>query len=177
MEPRRQICAVCGKTFTPGVGNAKYCSEACRQEGRRQRRKEWEARTDYLEKQRQAAQEYREAKAAASKQAAAASEAREATNRRRRELYRAKADAAALERQAAAGDVLARYGAAIRQGDNTTTEYWTAMQAYLLSFRKQFPATGTLYVNGISIDDPNFPDKVAMTIAELGSITEETKEA
>lgn len=57
------ICHICGKEFETNGGNVKYCSMACKREGQRQCRKEWEARTGYREKQRQAAEEYRSEKA------------------------------------------------------------------------------------------------------------------
>ena len=34
-------CAVCGKPFTPGSKTARYCSLACRDEAKRERKRRW----------------------------------------------------------------------------------------------------------------------------------------
>ncbi len=52
-------CEICGKEFTAKAGNVKYCSPECKEEGKQQRRKKWEERTDYKEKQRQIMKVYR----------------------------------------------------------------------------------------------------------------------
>lgn len=37
-------CAVCGREFTPRSKTARYCSLACRDEGKRERNRKWRAR-------------------------------------------------------------------------------------------------------------------------------------
>ena len=142
MEPRTAICPICGRSFTPATASSKYCSAACRHEGRRQARKAWEDRTDYREKQRAAAQEYRDQKAAAD----------------------------ALEAQARQGDALAALLMLSRAGKKASAEYWEAFKAYETARTAGQAAPRVMFVNGVAIGDPDFSLKVTITIQETGRI-------
>ncbi len=170
MDPRSAICPICGRTFTPATPSSKYCSATCRHEGRRQARKAWELRTNYREKQRAAAQEYRDQKAADAALEAADAAAREENNRRRRQARQSAKATAALEAQARTGDPLAALSLLSSTGKKDTAEYWEAFKAYELAQAAARPGGRVMYVNGIAIGDPDFSLKVTITIQETGRI-------
>ena len=170
MTQRTAKCPICGQSFTPAAAGSRYCSEPCRQEGRRLARKAWEERTGYREKQRAAAQEYRERKAAAAALEAEAAAIRDEHNRRRRQARQAAKGQESLEAQARQGDLFAKLQLQKRAGGNATEAYWAAFQAVELAQEAANPGHNVCLVNGIAIGDPDFALKVVMTIEETGQI-------
>ena len=160
-------CLVCGKEFTPSKPNAKWCSAACRKVGQRQTRKVWEHRTGYSEKKKLEARERRAMAAAVRLEKE--TEAREVVEERFRihaEQMREK-----LERKAAAGDPASVM--MIEKENGYTSEYWKAYQKREIEFSELSGRTSTRTVNGISVYEDDFPDRVLESIKETGHIISE----
>lgn len=170
MENRRIKCLICGKEFEPKAANAKYCSMACRQKGKYQRRKEWEKSSGYLEKQRQKMQEYRDKEAADKKAEQEAENKRKAANIKRQTTRRRNDERAKLLQAAEMGDAHARMTLAAEESGNTSAEYWEAFKAYDLEYAAEWGKESTTTVNGISVHNPDFGLAVSISIEELGRI-------
>ena len=163
-------CKTCGKLFITANSNGKYCSVACREEGRRKTRKEWEERTNYLEKKRLQAQAYREELAENRRRANIAS-----ANRRNAEYMARAADLEAkaradLEVAAAAGDYDAQMELAISGEVIDWRAYWKAYKAAEIAYAKEWNRDSTRTVNGVSVYEEHFEDKVMDAIQKQGRI-------
>jgi len=161
---QRLKCAICGSEFEVPGGNAKYCSEKCRKDGQRMRRQEWESRTGYKEKQRQAAAEHRvelariaeqEAKEASRKRKSAETKARRKKERKQ---------TAELEAKAAEGDKLASMKLALKQGN--LLEYWRLYKEIFMGENVRLNMVGKNTVGGIDIYDDAFEYKVVELLKE-----------
>ena len=123
-------CIVCEKPFEIEKGHAKYCSEECRKKGQYRKRKEWENRTGYREKQRKLQESYRvqemESRAKEQKQ----------TNALKRAEYEERAQRSCLERlrnlqeKAESGSITAQMFIALTEGD--MLEYWRLRKEAIL---------------------------------------------
>lgn len=169
---QRLKCAICGSEFEVLRGNAKYCSEKCRKEGQRMRRQEWENRTGYKEKQRQAAVEHRaELVRIAEQEEKEANRKRKAaeTKARRKKERKQTAD---LKAKAAEGDKLARMKLALKQGN--ALEYWRLYKEIYMEENERLNMIGKNTVGGIDIYDDAFEYKIVELLKEQNR-SQETK--
>lgn len=152
------ICTICGKEFETQGGNVKYCSTDCKREGQRQRRKEWEARTGYKEKQRQAAADHRAEQARQAEQEAkeAARKKKSAETKAKRKIERK--ETAELEAKAAEGNKIARMKLALKQGN--ALEYWKLRKEIIMEENERFNTISKNTVGGIDVYDDAFEYKV-----------------
>ncbi len=146
-------CVVCGKLFEVEKGNAKYCSQACRDIGTAQKRKQWETRTDYAAKQRERTALYREKLNAERLQAAEQKRIEDAVNQQQAEETAAAEREAQFQKRIAAGDPLAVMIQAQQKGD--LRQYLKAFQQYELSAYRG-GNTAEKAVNGVCVTDPDF---------------------
>ena len=163
---RELTCSICGKEFATQAGNVKYCSPECKEEGKQQRRKEWEERTDYKEKQRQIMKAYRGKVAEEERQAAIKIKEQQAIERQKEAERQSKEQQAELRKKAAAGDPFARMYLA----EPNSKEYWEAYKQYEIEYAASWGRESTRTVNDISVQDPCFSHKVVEAIKELGII-------
>ena len=174
MGKRLVICPICGKEFEAKAANAKYCSTACRQKGKYQRRREWEKESGYLDKQREKMRLYRERVTAEEKAEQEAAEKRKEINRKRQETRRKNLERDKLLQAAEQGDAFARMALAMEESGNTSPEYWEAFKDYDLQYAASWNKESTTTVNGISIHAPQFGLAISMSIEELGHIETHT---
>lgn len=170
MGNRIVICPICGKEFEAKTANAKYCSIACRQKGKYRQRKEWELQSGYLEKQRQAMQEYRNKIAAEKKADQEAKAKQEAKQKKQRENKQHKKEQKRLLTAAEKGDPLSRLLLAAQESGNKSPEYWEAYKEYDISCAEKIGNKSTTTVNGISVYNPDFGLSVSISIEELGCV-------
>ena len=163
---RELNCSLCGKKFTAKAGNVKYCSPECKEEGKQQRRKEWEERTDYKEKQRQIMKVYRGKVTEEERQAAKKIKEQQTLERQEEDERQSKERQAELRKKAAAGDPFARMNLA----EPNSKEYWEAYKQYEIEYAASWGRESTRTVNDISVHDPCFGRKVVEAIKELGII-------
>ena len=164
------ICVICGATFTPKAANAKYCSEHCRQRGKYQKRREWEQKSGYIDRQREKMRQYRDDLTEEERQQAEKAAARKARSEKARETRRKNKELQELTARAEQGDALARLDLAARNG-NTSFGYWEAFKDYHLQEAEKRGRQSGIMVNGIDINDPDFALSVTITIGELGRIS------
>lgn len=151
----KQICAICNKEFEKQGGNVKYCSAGCKREGQRQRRKEWEVRTGYKEKQRQAAIHHRakqveqEAKEAARKKKSAETKAKRKNERNA---------VAELEKKAADGNKWALARLALKKGK--VLEYWRLRKELVQEEDEKAMLVSNVIVGGLSVYEDDFECKI-----------------
>lgn len=112
---------------------------------------------------------YRENMTIEEKASREAAEKREAENRKRRENRNRKKRQAKLEKAVEQGEPMARLENAVRVGGNRTIEYWEAWRDLELEYVAGLGVESTAEVNSISVYDPDFALKVAITQEELGS--------
>lgn len=162
------ICPICGKAFESQGGNVKYCSPDCKQEGQRQRRKEWEARTGYKEKQRQAAADHRAEQARQAEQEAkeAARKKKSADTKARRKKERQ--EAAELAQRAEKGDRTALLRLALKSGN--TLEYWRLRKEMILEEDEKRGRISNIIVGGISVYAGDFECQVLAALEERSAI-------
>lgn len=163
-----KTCVVCNNEFFTRHGGALYCCEACAKKGKTIRRKQWERRTNYVAKQREAARKRRQADAELLQRTTSEAQRKtraEAEEDKRLFLLRQKED---LKRRADQGDPLARMNIAAMY----SAEYWEAYRDYLYQFSAELGAKEPkTIVNGIPITDPDFVSKVLESRTTLGSYT------
>lgn len=150
-----KVCEICGSEFEANVPNQKYCSVECRKERireydrQRKRKERKEAKKEKLIVLEQKRKEF---------------EARELEYEKKVERERR-----LLEEKAKQGDPMA----IMQLSSNTTPEYWEAYQKYHI---REYEQTNFIrYVNGISVFDDDFVDKVLITIEQHGRIFSELK--
>lgn len=166
---KRLNCSICHVEFTTTSRNAKYCSEECRQEGTYQQRKEWESKTNYKEKQREAMQQYRKEKTEIKNVINIEERNRKDKERKKETEKRINERQAELMDRVKAGDPLARMTVAKPQ----SIEYWEAYQDYAINYAESSGEDSRRIVNGISVHEPDFAEKVILTIEELGHVKTE----
>lgn len=152
------ICAICSKEFETQGGNVKYCSTNCKREGQRQRRKEWEVRTGYKEKQRQAAIYHRAEQARQVEE-----EAKEATRKKKSAETKAKRKkkrnaVAELEKKAAEGNKWALARLALKEGK--VLEYWCLRKELVQEEDEKARLVSNVIVGGLSVYEDNFECKI-----------------
>lgn len=163
-----RICPICGKEFTAAKGNVKYCSPDCRAAGNREKRKSWEDRTDYREKQRLAAQQYREEKAQEERrEAEKANKKKQAAIKRKQTIAQKKAREELLA-AAEGGDYFALMELAQENGDNIA--YWHWYKEYEIDYAESWGRKSTRTVNDISVYNPEFERLVVQSIELEGRI-------
>lgn len=162
------ICPICGKEFETHGGNVKYCSTDCKREGQRQRRKEWEARTGYKEKQRQAAADHRAEQARQAEQ-----EAKEAARKKKSAETKAKRkkerqEAAELAQRAENGDRVALLRLAFKNGN--TLEYWRLRKEMILEEDEKTGRISNIIIGGVSVYAGDFEYQVLAALEERSAI-------
>lgn len=157
-------CPVCEKTFESRGGNIRYCGAECRKVGQRQRRIEWESRTGYKEKQRQAVAEHRAEQARiAEKEAKEAERKRKAAETKaRRKVERKKI--AELKEKAEKGDKMAMLRLALKEGN--ALEYWRLYKEIVLEENERLNMVGKNTVGGIDVYEDAFEYKVLEVLKE-----------
>lgn len=164
---REVKCQLCEKKFTTNSPNRKYCEE-CREIGARKSRKEWETKNNYKERQMLYARKRR-------------SEARQERERlidscqkledekraaEHRSILKEKEDE--FEKRVKDGDALANMTLCLRHG--RSLEYWEYYKLYELQYAESKGIVSQRTVNGISINEPDFEDKVVNSIAMYGYV-------
>lgn len=149
-------CPVCNNEFKRDKLSQKYCSEECRQERVRE--------YDRQRKQKERAEERVIRDKERKRVLQAKKEARE-----KAELENNKARQAELMARVKAGDPLARMHIAKPQ----SIKYWEAYQEYEIEYAESGGKDSKRIVNGISVHEPDFAEKVILTIEELGHVKTE----
>lgn len=157
-------CLICGAEFRPRAATQKYCSDVCRAAGAKMTRAKWIQNTGYREKdrerkKRQADRDREERR----EQAELSAQQREDEGRTRADQRRRE-----LEEKAAAGDALSLMMLAKREGD--AFEYWTQYARYEKEYSESQGKRSTRKVNGISVYDDLFAEKVLAIADEIGVI-------
>lgn len=164
-------CRYCGKLFTPTKDHKYYCSDRCKVLGAEKSRKEWEIRTDYKEKDRLRKRKAREENR---KAVNTDRELRQQILKEEREresaAHLAEAEAAFREK-CEAGDPLALMLYYLDNGGNTSEGYLENYARYTIATAEKIGQIAAASVNGISVYDPLFVEKVISSVNELGSLT------
>lgn len=165
----------CGKLFTPTRERKYYCSDRCKVLGSTQRRKEWEERTNYKEKDRErkrkARQEHR----------TAANEERELRERiLREEQQREGAENLARyeeerRKRCAAGDPLALMMYHQGKEGNLSEGYLLNYARYMIDTSEALGSISAATINGISVYDPRLVEKVQASVKDGGTLVFENK--
>ena len=156
-------CDICGADFEAHNGNAKYCSEACRKEGKKAARQEWVIRTNYNEKKRHAMELYRAKITEEEYQKQRKKEKNRRAALKRKQTIERNRQEKELQDKAAAGDPSARMTLAQRSGNDL--EYWAAYRDSCIEYDNQEShRLGEQTVNGISVYESNFPERVIEAI-------------
>lgn len=158
------LCSICGKEFEARGGNVKYCSIECRKEGQRRSRKEWEDRTGYKEKQRQAAANHRAEQARKAEQ-----EAKEASRKKKATETKAKRkkrrqEAAALTQRAESGERAALLRLALENGN--VVEYWRLRKEQVMEDDEKTGRISNNLVGGISVYAGDFEHQAMAALEE-----------
>ena len=163
MESR--TCEYCGKVFN-GTKNRRYCSDECAVLGAKRKREIYlKSHPERLEKQR----EYNRAHRQKLKEAEAAIDQKHVDDIR---LSISIDDSVNdLKEKAEAGDMDARCRMEILQNGKTSLSYWTAYKEKELPLCEQ--GHNIRLVNGISVYDDLFAEKVIDSISELKVIRSE----
>lgn len=141
----KKKCAFCGAEFEPGQPCMKYCSPECRKGGERQKRKEWEARTDFNGKRR---------------------EARKLEKAQNSPIQPRKQ----MPREILGPQPKRETGKAPARPDCYSRKYWNRFQDDEIHFAESMNRISQRTVNGISVYDPEFSEKVIESIKKTGVI-------
>lgn len=152
-------CPVCNTEFYSEKLSQKYCSKECRLESVRER--------DRIRKRKERAKEREEREQRKQQFLQAKREAREAEEREReaereRELFE-------LKTKANEGDPHAR----MKLAKPFSAEYWAAFRDAEIQQSKLYEKRFVRYVNGISVYDDDFVEKVMIVIRQQGAIYSE----
>ena len=148
-------CEICGSEFEANAPNQKYCSVECR--------KEWIREYD-RQRKRKARKEAKKEKLIVLEQKRKEFEAKELEYEKKVERERQ-----LLKEKAEQGDPMA----IMKLSSNNSQEYWEAYQKYHIQECKR--SNSNRFVNGISVFDDEFVDKVLITIEQHGRIFSELK--
>jgi len=146
-------CEFCNKEFETIYPNKKYCGNECKRESDRV--------ADKLRK-RKARQEVK----------AIQNAELEEKERIRREKWLQDTEEAhnnrltELKKQARAGDPFAR----MELNEPNSKKYWEAYKKGVIEYALSWDRASTATVNNISVNDPDFAQKVVQSIEELGII-------
>ena len=158
-----KVCKYCGKPFVPSAHFRSYCSDECAELGKRQNRLQWIEKTEYrkhdAEKHRQKRDQQRQYNDEISKEREKALEIEQ--EKRLKEI------AASFNAKCEAGDPFSLMLKAKEESGNTSIEYWNAFQQYILSLGDSGDA---VLVNGLSVYDDDFSERVSESIRELKSV-------
>lgn len=154
----KKICTICGKEFETLSGRANYCGSDCKRIGQRQRRKEWEARTGYRDKQRKAAADLRAEQAKAVELEAKKSERKRRAAENRIKRKKERQESKELQERAERGDKIALMWLALRQ--RNIMEYWRIRKEIVLDEDERLGTTGKNTVGGIDVYDDAFEYKI-----------------
>lgn len=165
-----KICAICGKKFIAQAPNAKYCSVECQVKGKNARRREWEQKSGYAEKQRAKYKEYREMKTREAEKALKEAEKNARINKKRQDTKAKNKRRGKLIEAAEAGDLEAMRLLMLGEYGNASPEYWEAFKIQNLEYAKSMNTESDIKVNNISIQDDNFSLAVSLSIIETGRI-------
>lgn len=148
-------CEICNTEFETVNPNQKYCSKDCRKERIR--------RYD-RDRKRKARQEARKIKNAELERKRKEKELEERKYQKELEQKQER-----LVAKAKRGDPWAR----MQLAKPFSYDYWEAYKDYEINNSLQYENTPIRYVNGISVHDDYFADKVIITIEEQGRIFSE----
>lgn len=163
---RTLICTVCNQSFEAKHSNNKYCSDECRNQGRKNRRKNWETETNYNEKQRINKMVQRQQKKELQttedleRIRLKNAEIKQRTDKRNEQRTNE------LKKKAKNGDPAAR----MRLAKPNSKEYWEAFRQYEIDQSKSFKNRTIRKVNDVSIFDEDFAEKVIKSIEVEGKI-------
>ena len=164
-------CAVCGAEFETGKGNTKYCSDACRTAAAKEKRAEWEKKTDYRTKQRRAMELYRAKITEEEDRARRKKERDKRAAQKRKQTKEINARRTAREDAAARGDYLAQMEIAREKYGNTNNfDYWRAFKLYEISFAASWGRESKRTVNGVSVYEEDFEARVMEELTRTGRI-------
>lgn len=149
-------CEICNTEFETVNPNQKYCSVECRKE----RIREYDR-----QRKRQARREAQKEKLVILEQKQKELKARELEYEKKVERERQ-----LLKERAKQGDPMA----IMKLSSNNSRKYWEAYQKYHIQECKQ--SNRNRYVNGISVFDDDFVDKVLITIEQSNRIYSELKD-
>lgn len=163
---RTLICTICNQSFESKHSNNKYCSDECRNQGRKNRRKNWETETNYKEKQRINKTVQRQKK----KEVRTAEELerirlKKAEIKQRTDKQRDQRNNE-LEIKAKNGDPEARMSLA----KPNSKEYWEAYQESEIDYYNKWNTKSISVINEISVFDDDFVAKVLESIEVEGRI-------
>lgn len=150
-------CEICNTEFETVNPNQKYCSKDCRKERIR--------RYD-RDRKRKARQEARKIKNAELEHKRKEKELEERKYQKELEQKQER-----LVAKAKRGDPWAR----MQLAKPFSAEYWEAYKEYAIRENRQLKTNYTRYVNGISIFDDEFTEKVMIMVEELGVIHSELR--
>ena len=159
-----KTCPICNKDFEVKRKNQKYCSSVCRDKGAHDARKAWERKTGYIDRKRERRQQDAEEKRLREleqinerqrKRAQEVAEWIEAEDKAREEE---------LKKRAAAGD----YEALMETATDDVTYYKYFALAEIEREERDFGRRSTREINGISVYEPDFAERVVKSIAETG---------
>lgn len=143
---KTKVCAICGRYFVPDAPRRLCCGPECTKEYKRRARQKWETESGYKEKMQARRDQIRKGPAGRSDPKAG--------------------EAAAVP--ARTGGTL-ESGPALEYGP-LTPEYWSAWREMDLKRAKEAGRRSASCVNGISVNDPDFIDKVLISIEERGAV-------
>ncbi|NLL91201.1 MAG: hypothetical protein GX222_02130 [Ruminococcaceae bacterium] len=167
MASYERQCVICNKPFTATAARAKYCSVKCRAIGADKARKEWEANSNYKEKQRQKMRDRRSEEIAELKRIREEEwETREAKENKEYEA-RKKRERAEMKRKAKAGDREAKMYIAEEEGD--LLEYWRLFKEDFLENENKSKYKVLYIVGGIDIYEDDFEYLVVEQIEKSGN--------
>ncbi len=155
-----KICPICQKEFNSTPKRRKYCSDNCRIQSDYKRHVEWMERTNYVEKRRsrkeaERQEEIEKHRAYLQKQHEEQIKKIEAEEKREQEE---------LKKRAAAGD----YEALMETATDSVTYYKYFALAEIEREERDFGRRSTREINGISVYEPDFAERVVKSIEETG---------
>lgn len=167
-------CAHCGAEFEAGKGNQKYCGIDCRIAAQKILRADWEEKTNYLEKRRHANELKRQRITEEQYQERQKQRKKDQANRKRQLTRKRNKEQQELEKQAGAGDLRAVMRIACENmskiGNNTSAEYWLYYKQFVTANAEINGMISGIMVNGVSLYDDNFEQRVVDTIQQTGKI-------
>ena len=164
---REVKCQLCGKNFTTDAPNRKYCEE-CRDTGAKKSRKEWEIKNNYREKQMLSARKRRSE--ARKKQAQIIDSYQKLEEKKRLAEHNKllKENENEFKKRVENGDALANITMLLKHG--RSLEYWKYYKLYELQYAERRGVVSQRTVNGISVNEPDFEEKVMNSITMYGYV-------
>ncbi len=151
-----KTCPVCGRQFAAPRGNHKYCSDDCRKEAARRNRQDWEIKTGYREAQRSKRREQRRRE----------KEPPDGT-RERPEGQEQNHGAETHEENAGRREPASGALSDMFRAEPFSVEYFESLKEYETRYAASWNREPAVTVNGISVKDPEFALKAALSVQEL----------